>query len=189
MRTSWLIAALALAGCSSIVSGKLDEKPSSSAVDASVADAALADAALDMRITRPTERDPSNCDDNDGDGFFIGKPCPGCVCPIEPNDCDDWDPDVYPGANKGCGVDVDFDCNGTVDEDETFSGYVDKDHDGFGTEQWGIISNSLCAAHDGAHLAPAGGDCNDEAECDLPDDANAWWVSACPMGFTERTCE
>lgn len=68
----------------------------------------------------------SGLQDNDADGYFA------------PNDCDDTNANVHPGATEGCTVDgLDNDCDGLVDEDAT----TDADADGF----------TLCE-----------GDCNDQ---------------------------
>jgi hypothetical protein len=50
------------------------------------------------------------CIDNDGDGFFANpsKSCPG------PKDCDDSNPNVYPGALEECDG-KDNDCDGQID--------------------------------------------------------------------------
>jgi hypothetical protein len=56
-----------------------------------------------------TEEDCEDCrDDLDGDGV---KP---------PDDCDDTDPEVFPGAPEACDL-KDNDCNGTVDEGFQFA--------------------------------------------------------------------
>ena len=55
--------------------------------------------------------DPDCVVDRDGDGFRFG---PGC--PPEELDCDDNDPDVYPGAPTRCNG-RDNDCDGEVDRD------------------------------------------------------------------------
>jgi hypothetical protein len=53
-----------------------------------------------------TEIEPV-CEDRDGDGY-LDEVCGG-------DDCDDGDPDTYPGAPETCGDGVDQDCDGSVD--------------------------------------------------------------------------
>ena len=77
-------------------------------------------------------------EDADGDGFAgTLVEDPGCdpegagYVP-EPEDCDDTDPDVFPGAPDTCNGDgVDNDCDGEVDED------ADADADGFDSDDCG----------------------------------------------------
>lgn len=80
--------------------------------------------------------------DQDGDGFGAkGSTETGCEAPNgyadNSDDCDDQDPDVFPGAVEVCdSVDADEDCDGDADEDDdnvvltVF--YRDSDGDGFG---------------------------------------------------------
>ncbi|MCO4747395.1 MAG: hypothetical protein KC912_21525 [Proteobacteria bacterium] len=62
--------------------------------------------------------------DADGDGF----PGPGCALIGVPEDCDDTDPDVFPGQEEVANNSTDDDCDGTEDEDPTTD---DDDGDGY----------------------------------------------------------
>ncbi len=72
--------------------------------------------------------------DRDGDGVTADE------------DCDDHDPDVYPGAVDICNG-VDDDCDEEVDEDPDVMWYVDEDGDGFGDS--GDEVGPSCEATDG----------------------------------------
>jgi len=54
--------------------------------------------------------DPDCCDDADGDGF-TDPTCGG-------TDCDDTDPEVYPGAEETCYNGIDDDCDELIDFDD-----------------------------------------------------------------------
>ena len=72
--------------------------------------------------------DTECCRDLDGDGY--GDPAnPGCTNPEL--DCDDGDPDVYPGAPESCGNAVDDDCDGLSDDLDPDC-CQDLDGDGYG---------------------------------------------------------
>lgn len=55
---------------------------------------------------------PSQCDDDDGDGFSSG---PGCPL-TEAIDCDDSDAAINPGLTEICGDGIDQNCSGGADE-------------------------------------------------------------------------
>ena len=67
---------------------------------------------------------PGSCDDADGDGFSDDT-CGG-------TDCDDTNPNVYPGASEACDS-IDNNCDGTVDEG-CGGGCTDNDGDGWCVE-------------------------------------------------------
>lgn len=52
----------------------------------------------------------SNCTDSDGDGYAVEGGCCGTV------DCDDSDPDSYPGATETCDDGKDNNCDGSINE-------------------------------------------------------------------------
>jgi hypothetical protein len=62
------------------------------------------------------------CVDQDMDGYGVGKGCPG------PQDCDDTEYQVKPGATEACGDGQDNDCDSVADDGCDTS--VDNDNDG-----------------------------------------------------------
>lgn len=107
--------------------------------------------------------------DQDGDGW------------PEPEDCDDTNASVWPGADEVCD-EQDQDCDGEVDEGSL---YLDSDGDGYGDAE---VSWALCEAPDGA--VSNSEDCDDtdaeanpgatetwydggDADCDGADDYDA----------------
>jgi cysteine-rich repeat protein len=61
--------------------------------------------------------------DHDGDGFFM--PLAGCGG----DDCDDNNPNAYPGAPEPCGSTMDLNCDSMIGTPPTW--YVDCDHDSY----------------------------------------------------------
>ena len=82
--------------------------------------------------------------DLDNDGFNVNI------------DCDDSDPEVYPGAIEGCDQ-KDNNCDGVVDEGyELLDLYLDDDGDGYGNEPL----EPSCVSYFGT--STLNGDCNDD---------------------------
>lgn len=117
--------------------------------------------------------------DEDGDGF---SSLPGCD---NGQDCDDTDPNVYPGAPDFMfGDGRDNDCDGSVDEDAITSCYPDMDGDGFGAgEPMVIAADTACPA--GSVPARPRMDC-DDTDPDVFPGQTAWFnTSRCSI--TEPT--
>ncbi len=96
--------------------------------------------------------------DADGDGHGAGEPYLACEAPpgyvASSDDCDDGDPDIYPGNTETCDG-KDNDCNGDVDEGLLVTFFEDADGDGFGTDS----TVDACTLPDG--YAEVSGDCDD----------------------------
>ena len=91
---------------------------------------------ITVRVGQGTNQTPIEvCVDADQDGFGIGPTCEG------PQDCDDSNPAIRPGAEEVCGDDIDQDCDFTADDG--CPGVDCRDDDGDG---WGV--GSACVVPD-----------------------------------------
>ncbi len=90
-------------------------------------------------------QDECPCQDCDQDGWTV-----------QAGDCDDYDPELNPGAEETCDA-LDNDCDGLTDEDVTPEWYLDQDGDGYGTTD-SVVQR--CDQPQG--FAPIAGDCNDK---------------------------
>jgi parallel beta-helix repeat protein len=132
----------------------------------------------------------SNLVDLDGDGVTADE------------DCDDSDPDVYPGAEETCNA-LDDDCDGEIDEGAGELVYADADDDGWGNAE---VTTNACSTGDG--WVDTVGDCDDEDpdvhpdaeeicngvddDCDGDTDTGAsdapeWYADADGDGFGDPT--
>ena len=114
--------------------------------------------------TGPAEDTGPATQDADGDGFI--------------DDCDDNNPDVYPGAAEFCDG-LDNDCNNIVDDDavDAATWYADTDGDGFGDADQDQVSCDMPTG-----FVANDSDCDDtdarfnpgaiESDCEDPSDYN-----------------
>jgi len=156
--------------------------------------------------------------DGDGDGFGdAGATVEDCSPPQgyvdNGDDCDDGDPDQFPGADEYCNGEDD-DCDGAVDEDDALDAqpwWADLDGDGFGDAG---IEETACSAPpsfvgnpddcDDADPAQYPGamefcngeddDCDGEVDEDEAFDAQTWYADQDGDGFgdpamTEVACD
>ncbi len=107
--------------------------------------------------------------DGDGDGHGVLSPPPRCLCaPDAPgkytaevaDDCNDLNPQVYPGATESCNG-LEDDCDGQTDEENAAgcsAWYKDQDQDGYGTDDVRCLCGPDMA---GRYSATGSGDCHD----------------------------
>jgi hypothetical protein len=125
--------------------------------------------------------------DDDGDGFGGTDTIEACSLPLGyveiSGDCDDADPNIYPGSEEICDG-LDNNCDGQVDEDVLSLFYIDRDGDGFGGAEValacsapiGYVDNSEDCDDAEANVYPnaaevcdsVDNDCDGEVDEDLP---------------------
>ena len=96
--------------------------------------------------------------DGDGWGGATAEACPGDEGLADTGgDCDDTDPNTYPGATEVCDG-IDNDCGGNVDDYaiDAVTIYADGDNDGYG----GTTERSGCPEKEGYSMLT--GDCDDQ---------------------------
>ncbi len=108
--------------------------------------------------------------DADGDGFGDPeRPTAACSAPDGhvgvdlASDCDDAEPDVFPGNSEVCD-ERDNDCNGLVDDGVQIEFYIDLDGDDWGDP---ATTTEACVVPEGYSDTP--GDCDDSAAAVNPD--------------------
>jgi hypothetical protein len=115
--------------------------------------------------------------DADQDGFGAAEyPREACAAPPgfvdDDTDCDDGDPDAFPGAYEFCD-EVDSDCDGDLtdgDPDELDRFYPDADDDGVGATSGAV---EACEAPEG--MVSTTGDCDDGDPNTFPGAPETWY--------------
>ncbi len=134
---------------------------------------------------------PALAVDADGDGHD------------DSTDCDDADPEVFPGAPEYCNG-VDDDCNGIIDDNAVDAGtwYQDADGDGFGTpvssvracsQPSGYVADNSDCSDDSAEVWPGApeycdtldNDCDGTADEAGAEDEVTWYPDADLDGYGE----
>lgn len=113
--------------------------------------------------------------DGDGDGAPF------------PEDCDDANPDIHPGADEVCNG-IDDDCVGGADPEDSLDCsdyYYDADGDGFGSDK--VDPECLCAP-DGSYTAATNLDCYDYDAEAAPGHAD-YETTARPDGSYDWNCD
>lgn len=144
---------LLLAACTGKPPGPLDTSDDRSGGSGDSEDTDTGPQDTDTADTSPI--DTGAPQDEDGDGW------------LTPEDCDDADPDVSPGATESCNGEDD-DCDGATDESDAPDArtwYPDADGDG-----WGTSDGATVACDQPAHTAGRDGDC-DDTRADIRPDA------------------
>ncbi len=103
--------------------------------------------------------------DWDGDGYD------------RPDDCNDSDPEAFPGAAERCNG-LDDDCDDAIDDEIAVTYYRDRDGDGYGATAEAF---DICWWPDG--YAEAGGDCDDGDATISPDG-----VEVCDILRADEDC-
>ncbi|MFZ5477264.1 MAG: MopE-related protein [Myxococcota bacterium] len=100
-------------------------------------------------------------DDGYGDASVVTQACELPAGYAEnPDDCDDADDGVHPGARESCSTDVDDDCDGTTNDPGAVrcaAFYADADGDGYGSTD----AACLCEA-ESPYVATSAEDCDDD---------------------------
>lgn len=116
----------------------------------------------DGDVDEEAEDAPPLYTDNDRDGFGVGVSVGSACAAIDglsllAGDCDDADPDVFPGQIEVCNA-VDDDCSGAIDDApiDGVQAYVDDDLDGYGDA---ALPEVRCTVDDG--WSGTGSDCDD----------------------------
>ena len=167
------------------------------ATDCDDGDAAYNPGAAEDDCTDPADY---NCDgstgyaDDDADGYAA------CI------ECDDTDPDAYPGADEYCDG-HDDDCDGVVDEDDALDAstwYADGDSDGYGdaatttaacSEPSGYVADATDCDDTAASTNPGADeycdghddDCDGSVDEDDAVDASTWYADTDSDGYGDSS--
>ncbi len=134
--------------------------------------------------------DGTQCWDDDGDGFCEVPPCKNVTgsTSSSPRDCNDTNPNIFPGNTENCGTAYDDNCNGQTNEQDALQCnwyFYDNDRDGYGA--LGTTQRQCWCAKTGVWNSTTNNDCNDNDNRTYPGQSG-WFSTPDTRGSFDFNC-